>query len=413
MKNTEMSFAKKATLIMNKYKRRLGDDFTKEDQLARQAMDIELNQLKAEQEMVKANQQFDQEFEDFEMATGGQIKIKPSKRGTFTAAAKKRGLGVQEFADKVMANKSEYSTAMVKKANFAKNAAKWKKEYGGSLLPKAQTGLDLNAFTEVAQYYNDPDIANLLTTGADPTIPQDFSTYPITTVGNTVTSINDVIDEEDEVVPEGTYYNPSLGGVSAIPLATSIAGNLLMRGQATPRKVDFEKVRPQEISLAAERSEARRDAELARLTGLRTARGLGLSAGATATLGTAGLADIDRVKGARIGKSYLQEELANVQSKERADRINAELAAREEMFNVAAEESARTTKEQAIQNILADVGTYFGDVQKAKRYNQLYQQIPGTTSLYEDPEQDIVDQLLFGKRPTIKQDPNKYKKYID
>lgn len=54
------------------------------------------------------------------------IKIKEPKKGTFTAAAKKRGLVVQELATKVLKNKKEYSSAMVKKANFAKNAKKWK-----------------------------------------------------------------------------------------------------------------------------------------------------------------------------------------------------------------------------------------------------------------------------------------------
>lgn len=63
----------------------------------------------------------------------GGIYIKPSKRGTFTAAAKKRGMGVQEFASKVLANKEDYSSAMVKKANFAKNASKWKHAEGGPL----------------------------------------------------------------------------------------------------------------------------------------------------------------------------------------------------------------------------------------------------------------------------------------
>ena len=67
------------------------------------------------------------------IANGGNINIKPSKRGTFTAAAKQRGLGVQEFASKVLANKDEYSTAMIRKANFAKNASKWKHSYGGPL----------------------------------------------------------------------------------------------------------------------------------------------------------------------------------------------------------------------------------------------------------------------------------------
>ena len=62
----------------------------------------------------------------------GGIHIKPSKKGTFTAAATRHGMGVQEFASKVLANKEDYSPAMVKKANFARNAAKWHAD-GGSI----------------------------------------------------------------------------------------------------------------------------------------------------------------------------------------------------------------------------------------------------------------------------------------
>ncbi len=61
----------------------------------------------------------------------GGIYIKPSKRGTFTAAAKKHGMSVQAFASKVLANKSNYSSAMVKKANFARNASRWHHALGG------------------------------------------------------------------------------------------------------------------------------------------------------------------------------------------------------------------------------------------------------------------------------------------
>ena len=67
-------------------------------------------------------------------AEGGKIHIKPSKRGTFTAAAKKHGKSVQSFASQVLANKEDYSPAMVKKANFARNAAKWHHAFGGDLL---------------------------------------------------------------------------------------------------------------------------------------------------------------------------------------------------------------------------------------------------------------------------------------
>lgn len=73
--------------------------------------------------------------------SGGNIYIKPSKRGTFTAEAKKHNKSVQEFANQVLANKDEYSTSMIKKANFAKNAAKWKHAFGGTL---STQGADFN-----------------------------------------------------------------------------------------------------------------------------------------------------------------------------------------------------------------------------------------------------------------------------
>jgi hypothetical protein len=77
------------------------------------------------------------ELEDTEFAEGG-IHIKPSKRGTFTAAATKHGKSVQGFASQVLANKENYSPAMVKKANFARNAAKWKHAEGGFLNEPAE-----------------------------------------------------------------------------------------------------------------------------------------------------------------------------------------------------------------------------------------------------------------------------------
>ena len=66
-------------------------------------------------------------------ANGGSINIKPSRKGTFTAAAKRHGKGVQEFATQVLANKEDYSPAMVKKANFASNSRHWSHDYGGNL----------------------------------------------------------------------------------------------------------------------------------------------------------------------------------------------------------------------------------------------------------------------------------------
>ncbi len=58
------------------------------------------------------------------------INIKPSKRGTFTKAAKK-GESTQKHASRVL-NDPHASAAMKKKANFARNAAKWRKGKRGS-----------------------------------------------------------------------------------------------------------------------------------------------------------------------------------------------------------------------------------------------------------------------------------------
>ncbi len=59
------------------------------------------------------------------------IEIKPENKGKFTKWAKARGMSVAEAYKKVLANKNKYPTSVVKMANFARNAAGWKKEEGG------------------------------------------------------------------------------------------------------------------------------------------------------------------------------------------------------------------------------------------------------------------------------------------
>jgi hypothetical protein len=87
-----------------------------------------LEQQEAIQKIMQAIQQSQEESS--EMAYGG-ININPANKGKFTASANRAGMGVQEFASKVLANKEDYSSTQVKRANFAKNAAKWKKQMGG------------------------------------------------------------------------------------------------------------------------------------------------------------------------------------------------------------------------------------------------------------------------------------------
>ena len=63
------------------------------------------------------------------------IEIKPENKGKFTRWAKARGMSVKEAYRKVLANKDRYPASVVKMANFARNAAGWKKEEGGEFTP--------------------------------------------------------------------------------------------------------------------------------------------------------------------------------------------------------------------------------------------------------------------------------------
>lgn len=65
-------------------------------------------------------------------ADGGEIHINPKNKGKFTAAAKRAGHGVQEHARAVLADPSA-TPLQKKRANFARNAAKWNHQMGGEL----------------------------------------------------------------------------------------------------------------------------------------------------------------------------------------------------------------------------------------------------------------------------------------
>jgi hypothetical protein len=77
----------------------------------------------------------------------GGIHIKPENKGKFTAYAKSHGKGVQEMASAVLANKENYSPTIVKRANFAKNAAGWKHEDGGYV--EYAEGGNVNPYNQV------------------------------------------------------------------------------------------------------------------------------------------------------------------------------------------------------------------------------------------------------------------------
>jgi hypothetical protein len=65
---------------------------------------------------------------------GGGIHINPKNKGKFTASAKRAGMSVQQFANHVLANKEDYSSTQIRRANFARNAKHFKHQDGGEIV---------------------------------------------------------------------------------------------------------------------------------------------------------------------------------------------------------------------------------------------------------------------------------------
>ena len=74
-------------------------------------------------------------LEDYDKYKLGGIYIKPENRGKFTAWAENHNMGVQEAANHILANKDDYPSTLVRRANFAKNFGGRKKAALGTQYP--------------------------------------------------------------------------------------------------------------------------------------------------------------------------------------------------------------------------------------------------------------------------------------
>ena len=91
-------------------------------------------QLARAEEIQQEAPGMDMNITSIDQAKSG-IEIKPENKGKFTRWAKARGMSVSEAYNKVMSSTDNYPASVVKMANFAKNAAGWKKEEGGEFEP--------------------------------------------------------------------------------------------------------------------------------------------------------------------------------------------------------------------------------------------------------------------------------------
>ena len=81
--------------------------------LIKEAIGGEISKLSEKKKRKKKDDSFSEAGEEIE---------RKGTEGVFTAKAKKAGMGVQEFARKVLANTDDYDIKTVRQASFAKGA---------------------------------------------------------------------------------------------------------------------------------------------------------------------------------------------------------------------------------------------------------------------------------------------------
>ena len=290
-------------------------------------------------------------------AKGGGIHIDPSKKGTFTAAATKHGKSVQGFASQVLANKENYSPAMVKKANFARNASKWHHAYGGP----------------AGMYFKGPGNEYNGIIPSQETIDKWNQMYPPTTqVENNTGEFQMPYDQMVSQYGDPNEQTPVTARVPFKPGYTEkkernqpfnyaglaeFAGPLmdLYYGIKGPDQVNFDRVKAQEINLAPGVT-----ADLIRRSyspAIYAAKQQGLGQGSYLNM----LGALSSEAGENVGKSYLQSKLAqeqyNAGARNAANTANAQIGMQESIARQQERDAARSAVTKGVGELGKGVAT--------------------------------------------------------
>ncbi len=282
----------------------------------------------------------------------GGIHIKPENKGKFTAYAKSHGKGVQEMAAHIMANKEDYSPTIVKRANFAKNAAGWKHEMGG--LVKYEVGGPFeqdeeyltgygtpNATSDPFNYESSFNFSKPLTwqfnnrTDLEPTQPAQITMQPDgrTSVTGSQQEILSLVNPPSQPLqPKSNWFKDNSNAIGQLApglISAGVQSNRINK-LARPRTLADVRLRenvanPNLVDYSAERNAIDRTA----LTAMEQAqRGFGSSAAAQAFKNKARLNQLEGT-----GRSFQGQENANTQIRNQFLAARQEAAMKEAMMN--------------------------------------------------------------------------------
>lgn len=388
------TFADRAKQIMNKYKKRLGDNFDKGDKLALEAMNQELEALRQEQEAVR-------------MAAG------------IAEAEQAQGLPLHAYGDFLTGKRYRLKTVEKKgkdgdlpEYNLGGILSNFKLPSFGSVREKQQflanSGFSPGAIdnqdgarTQLAMNDYMNSIAGGRMQNIDPTMGPMAQRRSFTdTMWHSSPDVNMRPKELSVPNPEGKkgLFAPMEEGStykSRVPwmgAAAGIVGNLLMNKKIDLPTYDYQEYTPDKVganlvNFGREREQVMNERDLAQQMIANNARGTGSMAGLMDNI-QAGATGTQREAGTRFGQSLQNEGTMNAQIQNQADQFNASqgLAAagmneRNRMFakNMERENSMINAdrKDARTKGIMDSVTGYFRDRMRADQYdNQMAMMTP-------------------------------------
>lgn len=230
------------------------------------------------------------------------------------------------------------------------NLAKKQMELNKKLLPEAYKYENQNG----VPFEGSNDLTSLYSRIANPnTLLHPQTVNPMTPKGITIAPTNPKSFLQKASTHDNIYKQPSNNGyqpgygVPAVGYGLQALANLPML-LAKPDLVNYDRITPEKIDLSSQRSEAKRNRNLAYATSQRNASMLGNRGSAYSN---AAVSNIFGDYGDVFNESILREQLQNADYRSKAKSANAEISMREKEANAMEKDAVRSAKYQALNNI--------------------------------------------------------------
>lgn len=378
-KSKDISYADKAREVMNRYKRRLGDDFSKKDKLAEESMNRELELLKQEQESVRG-EMFSNE-EGLPMGSGGidLTKVKP-------------GIGVLLNEESTVPYNLMYPPIQPPPTNIDAVTVSAKRPTKNVVANVGQTSAPVKRIYEPLP---------VLTSKTDFRIPNELPKPDFNLLENNSKTIQPYSNSGDRP------YSTSLSPLGILPSLIGYGLNRRAIRDIKNNKYTPSTISPERISLAGERSAFQ--ARGRERSNMLKRMGYSLSPSQRYARTLAGITESDRLTGEEINRSYTNEANTNAEFSQRAKEFNAQEISRAKMYGLDNRNRIAQMRLANNQGLVSGLSGYMRDVMMAKQYDKAlasstdnYNLVtPG--SYYNRPRSSrILDYLMMNKPYEVK-----------